>query len=441
MAEKKSIYEGALLDIKVIQEALNANTKEILRSVAREEIDGLVKESLEEADYEEEAVGPEGAEEETETDDDTTDDATDDVVTDAGDETDDDSTEDSIEIDGDETDDADDTEMGAPEVGPDDQEIGMGADDALGGDELDMTDASDDDVIAIYKKLSGDDEVEIVGDEIHLNISEPGEYIVKKGALGMGDSEDMGDMENMDDMEEEYQEEGYEEEGLTYEIAMGEDDESKLEESEEDEAKLEESEDEMVKEVDEENEDEKPVQEKIKSGVGMSVGGHSNLPDIYTKGPGVKKESVSSKAVISEAEIKYKKLLNESAQLKNENEEFRKALKKFRNMLVETVVFNSNLSYVTKLFMEHSTTKDEKKKIIQRFDEEVTNLKESKRLYKTIVNDLTARKPMTESVEKKIMKEVTTSSSKQLNEATAYVDPSTLRIKDLIARVENKDKY
>jgi hypothetical protein len=431
MAEKKSIYEEALLDVKIIQEALNANTKEILRSVAREEIDGLVKESLEEADYEEEAVGPEGSEEETETDDETTDDTTD-VVADAGDETDDDSTEDSIEIDGDETDDADDTEMGAPEVGPDDQEIGMGADDALGGDELDMTDASDDDVIAIYKKLSGDDEVEIVGDEIHLNISEPGEYIVKKGALGMGDSDDMGDMENMDDMEEEYQEEGYEEEGLTYEIAMG-DDKPELEESDESE--------EVVAEVEETDENEEPVQEKIKSGVGMSVGGHSNLPDIYTKGPGVKKESVSSKAVISETEIKYKKLLNESAQLKNENEEFRKALKKFRNMLVETVVFNSNLSYVTKLFMEHSTTKDEKKKIIQRFDEEVTNLKESKRLYKTIVNDLTARKPMNESVEKKIMKEVTTSSSKQLNEATAYVDPSTLRIKDLIARVENKDKY
>ena len=39
------------------------------------------------------------------------------------------------------------------------------------------------------------------------------------------------------------------------------------------------------------------------------------------------------------------------------------------------------------------------------------------------------------------MKEVTTSISKQLNEATAYDDPSTLRIKDLIARVENKDKY
>lgn len=211
------------------------------------------------------------------------------------------------------------------------------------------------------------------------------------------------------------------------------------EESEEDEAIKEESEEEeeMVKEEDAE-EDEDVVEEKIKSGIGMSVGSHSNLPDIKTKGPGVKTESVASKKVITEAEAKYKKLLTEAATLKAENEEFRKALKKFRNMLVETVVFNSNLSYVTKLFMEHSTTKDEKKEIIKRFDDEVTNLKESKKLYKTIANELATRKPMNESVENKITKEVTTGSSKILSEATAYVDPSTQRIKDLIKRVENR---
>jgi hypothetical protein len=35
-----------MLDIKKIQEALNANTKEILRSVAKEEIDSVVKNLL-----------------------------------------------------------------------------------------------------------------------------------------------------------------------------------------------------------------------------------------------------------------------------------------------------------------------------------------------------------------------------------------------------------
>ena len=88
--------------------------------------------------------------------------------------------------------------------------------------------------------------------------------------------------------------------------------------------------------------------------------------------------------------------------------------------------------------MEHSTTKAEKQNIIKRFDEEVTTLKESKKLYKTIANELETRKPIAESVENKIIKEATTSSSKQLNESTAYVDPSTKRILDLINRVERK---
>ena len=55
MAEKKkSIIDEAVLDAKRIQETLNANTKEILRSIAKEEIDDLVKESLNE--FEEEDV-------------------------------------------------------------------------------------------------------------------------------------------------------------------------------------------------------------------------------------------------------------------------------------------------------------------------------------------------------------------------------------------------
>jgi hypothetical protein len=415
MAEKKSIYEEALLDVKKIQEALNANTKEILRSVAREEIDGLVKESLEEADYEEEAIEDEdgvtpeeGGEEEEEEE---ALGADSDLDAEEGDDT-------EIEIDGDES---DDTEMDAPEVGPEDQEFGMDADNASMGDEMNMVGASDDDVIAIYKKLSGDDEIEVVGDEIHIKVTEPGEYIVKTSELGGSEemSEEMGDELEEDD------EFG---EGMTYEIAMGDDDEDGV--TPEEGGEEEEEEEDVVKE-----------QIPVTSAQAHRLLGKAKIGQPLGAGADNLKESKSSRALISEAEIKYKKLLSESAQLKTENEEFRKALKKFRNMLVETVVFNSNLSYVTKLFMEHSTTKDEKKKIIQRFDEEVTNLKESKKLYKSIVNELTVRKPMTEAVENKIIKEVATGSSKQLNEATAYVDPSTQRIKDLIARVENKDKY
>ena len=93
---------------------------------------------------------------------------------------------------------------------------------------------------------------------------------------------------------------------------------------------------------------------------------------------------------------------------------------------------------MTRLVTEHTTSKAEKLNIIKRFDDEVTNLNESKRLYRTIVNELEGRKPIYESIDKKLIKEVSTGSSKKLTESTAYVDPSTKRILDLIKRVEQK---
>jgi len=188
-------------------------------------------------------------------------------------------------------------------------------------------------------------------------------------------------------------------------------------------------------EEEEEEEEEEPLEEFIQMNNVKRAG--NDLTDI--KSTAVRKENTStSKKLVLETTKKYNNLLTEAKKLQSENQEFRKALKTFRNQLVETVVFNSNLTYVTRLFMEHSTTKAEKQDIIKRFDVEVSNLVESKKLYKTIANNLESRKPMNESVEGKLIKGVTTSTSKQLNESTAYVDPSTKRILDLINRVENK---
>ena len=186
-------------------------------------------------------------------------------------------------------------------------------------------------------------------------------------------------------------------------------------------------------------ETEEPIEEKISVGTGMSVGTHRNPKTAGSIGAGENPKSKldeSTKKLVSETTKKYNNLLTEAKKLKTENEEFRKALQSFRQKLVETVVYNSNLTYVTRLLMEHSTTKAEKQSIIKRFDEQVSNLVESKKLYKTIVNELETRKPVNETVENKIIKGVTTSSSKQLTESTAYVDPSTKRIKELMARVD-----
>jgi hypothetical protein len=423
MAEKKSILEEALLDINNIKNALNANTKEILRSVAKEEIDSVVKESLmkNEADYEEEDL-----------------DSTDDVVDLGGDADAATADIDTMKLGGEESEedelgDIEGSEEVSPEMGAD---LGMDAD-ALGGEELDMTGASDDDVIAIYKKLSGEDEIEIVGDEIHLNISEPGEYIVKKGALDLG-----GDEEEVEDIdlgpigdEEEVENDS----DVDYEIELGDDEESEEHEAEESEEE-EEAEHEIGGSEEGEEESEEEEEEEIEEGIRTTIAQANKAGAEYQpKVLGAKSVNESaSKKLVLETTKKYNSLLTEAKKLQSENQEFRKALKTFRNQLVETVVFNSNLTYVTRLFMEHSTTKAEKQNIIKRFDEQVSNLVESKKLYTTIANELETRKPINESVESKLIKTTTTSTSNQLNESTAYVDPSTKRILDLINRVEQK---
>ena len=454
MAEKKSILEEALLDIKNIEGALNANTKEILRSVAKEEIDSVVKESImDEADFEEEDM-------------ETPEMGGDDMEAPMGGEMGDEEMD--TDIDG-----LDDIE-GSEEVGTGmDSEMGMDTD-VLGGDEMDMTASSDDDVIAIYKKLSGDDEIEIVGDEIHLNVSEPGEYVVKMNNSGAGAGmEDLGD-EDSEDLDLDGL--GEDEDEADYEIEMGDDEEDESpeheagespefeageeeEESEDEESEEEEEEsleegmyEEKEETLDEEVEDEEESleeeveeeEETLDEQIPVGSAQAHRLQAKQTKGAPLGagadnlKESVAAKALVLETTKKYNSLLTEAKSLKAENEQFRAALKEFRTKLVETVVFNSNLTYVTRILMEHSTTKGEKQSIIKRFDEEVSNLKESKRLYKTIVNELETRKPINEGLESKIIKEVSTGSSKQLNESTAYVDPSTKRIMDLINRVEKR---
>ncbi len=429
MADKKSILEEALLDIKNIQSALNANTKEILRSVAREEINSVVKESFmeQESDFDEEDIDTPMGVDDTEVAATAGDDA---IGTDMG-------GVDDTSIDG--LDDMGGSEEVAPEMEP---ELGMDAD-ALGGDEMDMTASSDDDVIAIYKKLSGEDEIEIIGDEIHLNVSEPGEYVVKlndKGAgAGMDDmapemgGEELGPEIGADDMAPEM---GGEEstDDVDYEIEMGDDTEGG-EETETSSVETGAEETETPDDTEEDDRDE-PLDEFIQQNRVERVG--NDLTDI--KGTGVPKSERldEGKQLANAIAKKYNVLLAEAKKLKNENIEFRTALRGFRGKLVETVVINSNLAYFVRLINEHSTTKSEKANIIKRFDDEVSNLIESQKLYKTIDNELSARKPITESIDKKLIKEVSTSTSTQLHESTAYVDPSTQRIKDLINRVEQR---
>jgi len=188
---KNTIADEALMDIEVIRAALTENAKEILRAVTREEIDGVIKESLNEEDFVEEEVdaeeeevlevpeeGEEGAEDSEEINADSEGGEGEDIeITDVEIET-PESEEDSENM--------DDVELAIPDVDMDDD-----------SEEIDLTNASDDMVISVYKELSGEDEIEVVGDDIHLSVSEPGEYILKSKDAGVEMDTDEVEMDTM----------------------------------------------------------------------------------------------------------------------------------------------------------------------------------------------------------------------------------------------------
>ena len=135
--------------------------------------------------------------------------------------------------------------------------------------------------------------------------------------------------------------------------------------------------------------------------------------------------------------IKENTNTNELRVLREKNEEYRKALNVFRNKLNEVAVFNSNLAYATRLFTEHSTSKQEKINILRRFDG-VENIKESKNLYKIIKDELTGTtsQPMNESLERTIAKAPSTGSAVNLIESKTYENPQFLRMKDLMSKLK-----
>jgi hypothetical protein len=185
----------------------------------------------------------------------------------------------------------------------------------------------------------------------------------------------------------------------------------------------------MVKKVESKEGFEKPVVKKVETKeASRTLGNGSN----FRKGGLPKPRAHSS----FNTAIKESSSNKELQILREKNEEYRKALNVFRSKLNEVAVFNSNLAYATRLFTEHSTSKQEKINILRRFDG-VETIKESKNLYKSIKDELssTSGQPMNESFERVIEKAPSTGSAANLIESKTYENPQFLRMKDLMSKL------
>ena len=91
---------------------------------------------------------------------------------------------------------------------------------------------------------------------------------------------------------------------------------------------------------------------------------------------------------------KLESVIKKANAIFEENQQLKQALSKFKKTLEEAAVTNVNLGNIIKLVMENSTTKDEKKEIINRFGKEARTVEASKNLYEQISRDLKKNQKM-----------------------------------------------
>ena len=528
MTEKKSLVEEALLQMKNLEQVVAENAKGILASTMKEEISELVKESLKN-EAEDESM-------DVEMDEQSEDDLDMDIDMDSDDEEMDDV---EMDIDMDSDDDESDDEL--------EMDFDMDSDDTL---PIDLTNASDDEILKVFKSMSDEDGIIVKqdGNNITLNDEdEDVEYIIQTESdmeeetmEEMDEEEELSD-EDLDSMmadifgeemnmdEESMYEEDMDEEDMddevVYEIEMDEDEDmDDSDDSDENMSegkmtikpvmgkltkssltnkakKMETKEGSMMskpvvgkgvktgsakfeyKEGRKMETKEAAIEPKGKAkGVGMNLkpkkfeyteaeteenygskkheyrrkdvdgvekkagekGGHykdyekeETKEAARTLGNGTRNYA-ERKGLPKMKVIPNQALAEEVERLREKNEEYRKALNIFREKLNEVAVFNSNLAYATRLFTEHTTTKQEKINILRRFDD-VESLKESKTLYSSIKGELnttsSTQSVVTESIEK-IGKSPASGSSQNLIESKTYENPQFLRMKDIMQKIQ-----
>ena len=525
MADNKSLVEEALLQMKNLEQVVTENAKGILASTMKREISELVKESLKEAEHDEEMDMTEMDEQDAE-----------DIM--------------GLDMDSEEESDED-SEM---DMDSDEDEIELDLD--LEDDELpiDLTGSSDEEILKIFKAMSDEDGIIVKQDDDQVHVkdeNEDVEYIIQLE----GEVEEYSMTDEMEEQMDivEVSDDEISDEELDQMIAdifsqseMSEDEDTEEMEEEEDEIvyEIEMDDDEDMEDMEDSDVNEtkmmiKPVMGNLKNsklttkaetkegaiepkgrakGMGMNLSpkkfefteeemeeiaktakGYSSKKyfgsgkDEYRRKTvgGVKKKAgegkdghfkdyegkfggnKGDKSKTNMGKMDYEKSeateaartygfgskdgrglrkgvsnnrnydytkgaanVNEEVQrLRVKNEEYRKALNVFREKLNEVAVFNSNLAYATRLFTEHTTTKQEKINVLRRFDD-VENLKESKALYNSIKNELnnTTQNVVTESVGK-IEKSPASGSAQNLIESKTYENPQFLRMKDIMQKI------
>jgi hypothetical protein len=126
-----------------------------------------------------------------------------------------------------------------------------------------------------------------------------------------------------------------------------------------------------------------------------------------------------------------KKIVAKAKAIQAENKQYKESLEKIKKSLYEAAVLNVNLGKLVDILVNETTTKDEKKSILERFNN-VKTISEGKVLHDTIKRELNeSKKGANPIVEKQFV-----ANSKALNEAVIYSNNDNPSL-DLMSRMEN----
>ena len=127
-----------------------------------------------------------------------------------------------------------------------------------------------------------------------------------------------------------------------------------------------------------------------------------------------------------------KKIFEKAKEIQAENKKYAACIDKLKKSIYEAATLNVNMGQVIKLLVNETTTANEKKTILERFNN-VKTIKEGKTLYETIKRELNESKKNAIVLEKQI----SAKSSDTLNETTIYQNKTKNPSLDLMERMDN----
>ena len=128
----------------------------------------------------------------------------------------------------------------------------------------------------------------------------------------------------------------------------------------------------------------------------------------------------------------YESIVEAYEKMKKENEVLKENVKDTKKSLIEAAILNVNLGKVLNLLVNETTTRDEKKSILSRFNE-VKTINEGTMLYNTIKKELNETKRTSLNLDRTVVAE----SKQNLNETTFYADRSKNPSLALMDRMDN----